>query len=85
MRSRTVGGEIAEVVNDLPAEFLRPVIYRNNNVGGSGTDVPSSIRDYLQSLDSWLDEHYPGVDSLDVLDAIGLPPSEWYLYAAQSY
>lgn len=81
-RRTTEATGIEAVVSRLPDRFFSPSIETNTELG-SGVDTPSSIRAWVDDLGDWLDREGLTVDTTEVLTALGISVSMWFVEAAQ--
>lgn len=74
---------LAEVVGLLPDEFLTPRLLTWPGEPDR-VDTPASLRAYVVALEDWMDQHDARAPVYDVLNALGLAPSVWFMEGARA-
>jgi hypothetical protein len=73
IRKRQKIDKLDEAIGRLPARFLNPKVEP-----GTTTDLRDYIRDLAEHLSRELGISPDRVPTIDVMESLGIPPSEWY-------
>ncbi|GEE01953.1 hypothetical protein nbrc107696_23990 [Gordonia spumicola] len=77
-RDRRTPTTVEAVVERLPERFIKPTLLRSDERPGT-YDTPKSLRSFVWDLDQWLErENISGIESADLLGALGIPVADWY-------
>jgi hypothetical protein len=73
IRKRPTISQLDRVINRLPARFLNPTV-----AAGTVTSLRDYIRDLTEHLSLETGISPDRIPTIDVMESLGIPPSEWY-------